>query len=58
MGGKTLSTSTLDVWGEMALGDAAVMPQGGYQTTPVLSTVTTSNMSDFSFTQPDVMPPR
>lgn len=57
MGGKTLSASTLDVWGEMALGDAAV-PQGGYQTAPTMPTSATTGTSDFSFTQPDVMPPR
>lgn len=57
MGGKTLSASTLDVWGEMALGDASV-PQGGYQTAPTRHAPNSSGTSDFSFTQPDVMPPR
>jgi len=53
----TLSASTLDVWGEMALGDAST-PQGGYQTAPTRQTSSTRGTSDFSFTQPDVMPPR
>mmetsp|Transcript_9615 Transcript_9615/g.21673 ORF Transcript_9615/g.21673 Transcript_9615/m.21673 type:complete len:2178 (+) Transcript_9615:367-6900(+) len=57
MGGRTLSASTLDVWGEMALGDAAVS-QGGYQTAPARHSTSTSGTGDFSFTQPDVMPPR
>lgn len=57
MGVKTLSASTLDVYGEMALGDAAV-PQGGYQMAPTMHTATPTGTGDFSFTQPDVMPPR
>lgn len=58
LGGRTLSASTLDVWGEMALGEAA-MPPDGYQTAPTRPTSTgRGGSSDFSFTQPDVMPPR
>jgi len=57
MGNKTLSASTLDVWGEMALGDAAVS-QGGYQATPAMPNSTMGASGEFSFTQPDVMPPR
>eukprot|EP00578_Thalassiosira_sp_NH16_P001495 CAMPEP_0181139254 /NCGR_PEP_ID=MMETSP1071-20121207/34687_1 /TAXON_ID=35127 /ORGANISM="Thalassiosira sp., Strain NH16" /LENGTH=2241 /DNA_ID=CAMNT_0023226155 /DNA_START=250 /DNA_END=6976 /DNA_ORIENTATION=+ len=57
MGGKTLSASTLDVWGEMALGDAAV-PQGGYQMAPTMPARASGGTDEFSFTQPDVMPPR
>ncbi|KAL7541715.1 hypothetical protein ACHAXR_012973, partial [Thalassiosira sp. AJA248-18] len=59
MGGRTLSASTLDVWGEMALGDAAAT-EGGYQTAPSLpgGRPASARTSDFSFTQPDVMPPR
>lgn len=58
LGGRTLSASTLDVWGEMALGDSS-SSQVGYQQAPVMSTTTNASRSgDFSFTQPDVMPPR
>jgi callose synthase len=57
MGTRTVSASTLDVWGEMALGDSSA--QANFNPEPVVqmhSTMTKS--SDFSFTQPDVMPPR
>jgi len=57
MGGRTMSASTFDVWGEMALGDAA-MPQGGYQAAPARRSQGASGGGDFSFTQPDAMPPR
>jgi callose synthase len=57
MGGRTVSASTLDVWGEMAMGDSTY--QGGYDPTPVMQAPTTiDRMGDFSFSQPDVMPPR
>lgn len=57
MGGRTVSASTLDVWGEMALGDPS--HQGTYHPTPVVqATTSTAGSSDFSFSQPDVMPPR
>ena len=57
MGGRTVSASTLDVWGEMAIGDSTY--QGGYDPTPVMQAPTTmAGMGDFSFSQPDVMPPR
>jgi hypothetical protein len=45
------------VWGEMALGEEAV-PQAGYQAATVIPTFSTAKKSDFTFTQPDVMPPR
>jgi len=56
--GRVLSASTLDVWGEMALGDAATTSQGGYQTAHTMSASNMTGGGDFSFTQPDVMPPR
>lgn len=57
MGGRTVSASTLDVWGEMALGDST--GQSGYDPTPVMQApVTMQGTTDFSFSQPDVMPPR
>lgn len=54
---RTLSASTLDVWGEMALGDTSA-PEGGYQTAPSMPASSARGSSEFSFTQPDVMPPR
>jgi hypothetical protein len=45
------------VWGEMALGDEAVS-QVGYQAATAIPTISTAKKSDFTFTQPDVMPPR
>ncbi|KAL7481635.1 hypothetical protein ACHAWX_000158 [Stephanocyclus meneghinianus] len=57
MGGRTVSASTLDVWGEMAFGDSSA--QAGYDPAPVMQMPTTmARANDFSFTQPDVMPPR
>lgn len=57
MGGRTVSASTLDVWGEMAFGDSSA--QAGYDPAPVTQMPTTmARANDFSFTQPDVMPPR
>ena len=57
MGARTVSASTLDVWGEMALGDSG--PQGGYEPMPPMqASSTTMGTHEFSFTQPDVMPPR
>jgi len=56
MGGRTMSTSTLDVWGEMAFGDGASAGTG-YQTAPPMHSNPTT-MGDFSFTQPEAMPPR
>jgi hypothetical protein len=41
----------------MALGDEAVS-QVGYQTATAIPTISTAKKSDFTFTQPDVMPPR
>ena len=48
------------VWGEMALGDTDyAMPQGGYDSAMSnVPAMATGRTSDFSFTQPDVMPPR
>jgi callose synthase len=57
MVGRTVSASTLDVWGEMAFGDSGA--QAGYDSAPVTQRPTTmARANDFSFTQPDVMPPR
>ena len=57
MGGRTVSASTLDVWGEMALGDST--HQDTYDPTPVMqATATAAGSSEFSFSQPDAMPPR
>jgi len=57
--GRVLSLSGLDIWNTMALGEGET---GGDSrlTDPVSSSQTTSHQSgiDFSFTQPDVMPPR
>lgn len=62
MGSKTLSTSTLDVWGEMALGNSdQVEGDYGYQSrTGQVPTTSggSGGLSDFTFSQPDVMPPR
>lgn len=58
IGGRTVSASTLDVWGEMMLGDVA--HQSGYEPTPVMQSPTRAveGTGDFSFSQPDTMPPR
>jgi len=57
MGGKTMSASNLDVWGEMALGDSAVS-QGGYQSAQSYQPTTVPRTSDFEFSSPAAMPPR
>jgi len=54
----SVSASNLDVWGEMALGDAAGRPEGGYQTAATRPANSFAGSGDFSFSQPDVMPPR
>merc|ERR1712032_469608 len=54
----SVSASNLDVWGEMALGDAAGSAQGGYQTAAAKPANTFAGSGDFSFSQPDIMPPR
>lgn len=54
----SVSASNLDVWGEMALGDAAGFSQGGYQTAAARPANAFAGSGDFSFSQPDVMPPR
>uniref|UniRef100_A0A7S2JUG5 Uncharacterized protein n=3 Tax=Leptocylindrus danicus TaxID=163516 RepID=A0A7S2JUG5_9STRA len=58
---RVMSMSGMDVWGDMALGNES----GGESTvithpSPTVSQVPTSsaNVSDFSFSQPDTMPPR
>ena len=57
MGGRTVSASTLDVWGEMALGDST--HQSAYQPAPTAQVSSTmTGAGDFSFSQPDTMPPR
>eukprot|EP00567_Pseudictyota_dubia_P000459 CAMPEP_0197467590 /NCGR_PEP_ID=MMETSP1175-20131217/65644_1 /TAXON_ID=1003142 /ORGANISM="Triceratium dubium, Strain CCMP147" /LENGTH=2205 /DNA_ID=CAMNT_0043003667 /DNA_START=287 /DNA_END=6905 /DNA_ORIENTATION=+ len=54
--GRAMSMSGLDVWGEMALGDAA---SGSYQSAePVQMPQTSATTQGFSFSQPDTMPPR
>lgn len=56
MGGRTYSASTLDVWGDMAMGDDA---QSGYQVTPLqVPSHSATGARDFTFTQPTDMPPR
>lgn len=56
MGGRTYSASTLDVWGDMAMGDDA---QSGYQVTPLqVPSHSSTGARDFTFTQPTDMPPR
>ena len=56
LGGKTLSASTLDVWGDMAMGDDA---QSGYQvTSQQVPLQSATGARDFTFTQPTDMPPR
>jgi len=57
MGGRTMSASNLDVWGEMALGDSAVS-QGGYQSAQSYQPTTAPRTGDFEFTSPSAMPPR
>lgn len=55
---RPMSMSGLDIWGDMALGDAAA---SAYQNTaPVQMHQPTSASTDqgFSFSQPDTMPPR
>ena len=67
---KVLSTSAMDVWGSMAMGAEDDTFHGGasqsltasqptsYGATSAGSTRGTTISSDFSFTSPDVMPPR
>jgi len=60
--GRTLSMSNLDVWGGMAYGDTQT--EGGMGTSaypdvqPMQAQQGTNMLQDFSFTQPDTMPPR
>ena len=58
MGGRTVSASTLDVWGEMTLGD--ITHQSGYEHTPVMQSPTRAveGTGDFPFSQPETMPAR
>jgi len=67
---KVLSTSAMDVWGSMAMGGEDDTQQGGasqslaasqpmsYGATSSSASKGTTLSSDFSFTSPDVMPPR
>jgi callose synthase len=66
--GKTLSMSGLDVWGQMAMGDVATdSVWKGNSSSGIPADAGTNNMEGpgkhspaqgFSFSQPDVMPPR
>ncbi|KAL3922878.1 MAG: hypothetical protein SGILL_001970 [Bacillariaceae sp.] len=57
--GRAVSMSGMDVWGEMALGDVGEMKdQGLPMTAPNAQPIQTSSEGDFSFYQPDAMPPR
>jgi callose synthase len=58
-GKKVMSMSGLDVWGDMALPKEANNSQGGYAASHgVQDTVLAPKVPGFSFSQPDVMPPR
>lgn len=54
-----MSASTLDVWGDMALGDSSES-QANYQQAPLVptSSAMSSGFGDFQFTSPSAMPPR
>lgn len=59
--GRAFSMSGMDVWGDMALGDTGELrEQSGIPSgdTQPMSSVASSSMQGFSFTQPDTMPPR
>lgn len=59
LSGRTMSASTLDVWGDMALGDSSES-QANYQQAPLVptSSAMSSGFGDFQFTSPSAMPPR
>ncbi|KAG7363584.1 1,3-beta-glucan synthase component-domain containing protein [Nitzschia inconspicua] len=57
--GRAVSMSGMDVWGEMALGDVSEMKdQGPSIAAPTSQPIQHSSATGFSFSQPDVMPPR
>ena len=59
LGGRTMSASTLDVWGDMALGDAAESQASYHQAAPIVPMASgVSGSGDFQFTSPSTMPPR
>jgi callose synthase len=64
MGGRALSMSGLDVWGPMTIGEGTQTDRSNegfasYQNAEYTSNPTQSNpMQDFTFSQPDQMPPR